>query len=91
MASLYLALACRLQIRWAYFATVPHILNNKWTLWFGLENTANTKDRQEIRVRSVTEYRCHLAEDYCPSVSVSGHSWDTLGKLVVPEGDPGGL
>lgn len=69
-----------------------HILNNKQNPWFGLEDSANTKDRQEIQVRSVKEYRCcHLAEDYCPSVRVSGHSWDTLGKPAVPAGDPGGL
>ena len=91
MASLYLALACRLQIRWAYFAIVLHILNNEQTPWFGLENIANAKDGQEIQVRSVKEYRCPLAEDYSPSVRVSDHSWDILGKIVVPEGDPGGL
>lgn len=89
VASLYLALACRLQIRWANCAIVLHILNNKQTP--SLENTANTKDRQEIKVKSVREHRCCLAEDYRPSIRVSGHSWETLGKLVVPEGDPGGL
>lgn len=54
-------------------------------------NTANTKDRQEIQVRSAKEYRCQLTEDYCRSVSASGYSWDTPEKRVVPEGDPGGL
>lgn len=91
MSGIFIFSTSRLQIRWAYFAIVLHIFNNEQTPWFGLENTANAKDRQEIQVRSVKEYRCPLAEDYSPSVRVSDHSWDILGKVVVPEGNPGGL
>lgn len=53
---------------------VLHVLNSKPTPWSGLENTAHTKDRQEIQVGSVQEYRHQLAENSC--LAIHGSHWE---------------